>query len=81
LHAPCRLRRPLRRLRGVGAQPAANAPEQGAGAFVDAAETTSLVTVGLIGLALLAGYFVPRKPRAEDHATAAPAIAPEPAFA
>jgi hypothetical protein len=56
-------------------------PEQGAGVFVDAAETTSLVTVGLIALAFLAGFLLPRKARAEEHTAPAPAIAPEPAFA
>jgi EmrB/QacA subfamily drug resistance transporter len=49
----------------------------GAAAFVDAAETTSLVTVGLTALAFAAGFLLPPKPRAGGHA--APAVAPEPA--
>jgi EmrB/QacA subfamily drug resistance transporter len=48
--------------------------EQAAEVFVDAAQTTSLVTIGLIGLAFAAGFFLPRKPRPQEaHA--------EPAFA
>ena len=37
-------------------------------------ETTSLVTIGLIALAFAAGFFLPRKPRAQE-------AHPEPAFA
>ena len=50
----------------------------GAAEFVDAAETTSIVTIGLVALAFAAGFLLPRKPRAEAHV---PAIGPEPAFA
>jgi hypothetical protein len=53
----------------------------GAAEFVDAAETTSIVTVGLIGLAFATGFLLPRKPRQHGHAPAAPAAGPEPAFA
>ena len=59
--------------------------EQAARAFVDAAETTSLVTVGVIALAFASGFFLPRKPRAGGHAAAAApegaTTAPEPAYA
>jgi EmrB/QacA subfamily drug resistance transporter len=47
--------------------------EQAADVFVDAAKTTSLVTIGLIGLAFAAGFSLPRKPRAQ--------AAPEPVLA
>jgi EmrB/QacA subfamily drug resistance transporter len=54
--------------------------EHAADVFVDAAQTTNLVTIGLIGLAFAAGFFLPHKPRAQDgHAAAA--AGPEPAFA
>ena len=53
----------------------------GAGEFVDAAETTSIVTLGLVALAFATVFLLPRKPRAEVHAPAAPAVGPEPAFA
>jgi EmrB/QacA subfamily drug resistance transporter len=48
--------------------------EQAADVFVDAAQTTSLVTIGLIGLAFAAGFFLPRKPRAQEQ-YAEPALA------
>ena len=48
--------------------------EHAADVFIDAAQTTSLVTIGLIGLAFAAGFFLPRKPRAQE-------AHPEPAFA
>jgi EmrB/QacA subfamily drug resistance transporter len=48
--------------------------ERAPDAFVDAAKTTSLVTIALIGLAFAAGLFLPRKPRAQEGQA-------EPAFA
>jgi MFS family permease len=51
--------------------------EHAADVFVDAAQTTSLVTIGLIALAFASGFFLPRKPRAQEM----PAAGPEPAFA
>jgi EmrB/QacA subfamily drug resistance transporter len=49
-----------------------------AGEFVAAAETTSVVTIGLIALAFATAFLLPRRPREQGHA---PAVAPEPAFA
>jgi MFS family permease len=48
--------------------------QQAADVFVDAAQTTSVVTIGMIGLAFAAGFFLPRKPRLQEGAA-------EPAFA
>jgi hypothetical protein len=48
--------------------------QQAADVFVDAAQTTSIVTIGMIGLAFAAGFFLPRKPRPQEGVA-------EPAFA
>jgi EmrB/QacA subfamily drug resistance transporter len=57
--------------------------EHAAGVFVDAAQTTSIVTVGLIALAFVTGFSLPRAPRAQEPAAPAPVApaGPEPAFA
>jgi EmrB/QacA subfamily drug resistance transporter len=60
--------------------------EHAAAVFVDAAQTTSLVTIGLIALAFVTGFSLPRRPRADEAPAAAepataPLIGPEPAFA
>jgi hypothetical protein len=46
--------------------------------FVAAAQKTTLVTVGLIGLAVLIGFLLPRNARGQDRA---PFATPEPAAA
>ena len=58
-------------------------PDRSAAAFVDAAETTALVTAGLLALAFAAGFLLPARAREDAGAPAehAPAIGPEPAYA
>jgi hypothetical protein len=46
--------------------------------FLDAAQRTTLVTVGLVAVAVLIGFLLPRRARAGDEAWGA---APEPAVA
>jgi EmrB/QacA subfamily drug resistance transporter len=54
--------------------------EHAADVFVDAAQTTGIVTIGLIGLAFASAFLLPKAPRAQGgHAAAA--AGPEPAFA
>jgi EmrB/QacA subfamily drug resistance transporter len=55
--------------------------DRAADVFVDAARTTSLVTIGLIAVTFAIGFFLPRTARAEGGHAPAPAGGPEPAFA